>query len=712
MPAQTFADLPLWHASRPSGDWLLGNVRQSSVLARTSHPNEFVLSNGLVARVFRLSPNAATVGLQNLMTGQEMLRAVKPEATIEVDGKRWQVGGLTGQPDLGYLRSDWLDAMKSDPDCFQFDRLETGPIRPRLDWKRSRPSPKSSWPPKGVELTLWFHAPKGGPDGLQVGVHYEIYDGLPLLGKSLTVVNRGTKPIRLGSFTSERLGLVEAESIVDATSAWRLPNMTVTTDYTFGGMAQNDLNRTTYWLPDPNYDTQVNYELKTPCMLEVRPPLGPDVELPPGGSFNSFHTFELIHDSTDRERQGMAVRKMFRALAPWCAENPLMMHITSSDPATVRHAIDQMADCGFELAILSFGSGLDMEDVSPGNIAKFKALADYAHSKGIQIGGYSLLASRRIDDADDVISPKTGKPDDGAVFGASPCLGSAWGRQYFDHLRTFLDRTGFDMLEHDGSYPGDVCASTSHPGHHGLQDSQWTQFQTIADFYRWCRSRGIFLNVPDDYFLEGSNKTGMGYRETNWSLPRDQQHVHARQNLYDGTWEKTPSMGWMFVPLVEYHGGGAAATIEPLKEHLADYRAHLMNNLGYGAQACYRGPRLYDSPETEQMVRSCVDWFKRYRDILESDVVHVRRADGRNLDCIVHVNPSLPIRALAMVYNPTDEPLTQEIEAPMYYAGLKARCHVAEQDGTARAIRLNDKQCAILEVTVPAHSCRWYVVRP
>ena len=87
----------------------------------------------------------------------------------------------------------------------------------------------------------------------------------------------------------------------------------------------------------------------------------------------------------------------------------------------------------------------------------------------------------------------------------------------------------------------------------------------IADFYKWCRAKGIYLNVPDYYFLSGSNKTGMGYRETNWSLPREQQEIIERQNIYDGTWTKTPSMGWMFVPLVEYHGGGKAATIEPLK---------------------------------------------------------------------------------------------------------------------------------------------------
>ena len=40
----------------------------------------------------------------------------------------------------------------------------------------------------------------------------------------------------------------------------------------------------------------------------------------------------------------------------------------------------------------------------------------------------------------------------------------------------------------------------------------------------------------------------MGYVETNWSLPRAYQEIIERQNIYDGTWQKTPSMGFMFVP--------------------------------------------------------------------------------------------------------------------------------------------------------------------
>ena len=57
---------------------------------------------------------------------------------------------------------------------------------------------------------------------------------------------------------------------------------------------------------------------------------------------------------------------------------------------------------GYEALILSFGSHCNMEDSSAENIAKWRKLVDYAHSKGILIGGgYSLFSSRRISDEDD-----------------------------------------------------------------------------------------------------------------------------------------------------------------------------------------------------------------------------------------------------------------------------------------------------------------------
>ena len=49
------------------------------------------------------------------------------------------------------------------------------------------------------------------------------------------------------------------------------------------------------------------------------------------------------------------------------------------------------------------------------------------------------------------------------MFGNSPCIGSEWGVEYFKKLYRFIEYTGFDNFEHDGSYPGDVCMSTAIP---------------------------------------------------------------------------------------------------------------------------------------------------------------------------------------------------------------------------------------------------------
>jgi hypothetical protein len=513
----------------------------------------------------------------------------------------------------------------------------------------------------------------------------------------------------LNSFTSEILAVVEYESHVEGYEKWNVPNLHVESDYAFAGMNALVANHTTYWIADPEYVTQVHYQRQNPCLLESRPPLGPELEIPPGETFESFRTFELVYDSTERERKGLALRRMYRTIAPWVTENPLMMHVRYADPASVRKAIDQCAEVGFEMVILTFGSGFNIENEDPKYLAHWKELADYAHSKGIEIGGYSLLSSRRIGPEHDVIDVNTGKPG-GAKFGNAPCIHSRWGQEYFRKLYQFFETTGFDLLEHDGSYPGDTCASTTHPGHKGYLDSQWTQWKTISDFYRWCRGKGIYLNVPDFYYLNGSNKCGMGYRETNWSLPRAQQIIHGRQNIYDGSWHKTPSMGWMFVPLTQYHGGGAAATIEPLHEHLDAYEAHLANNLGLGVQACYRGPRLYDTDQTKAVVKKWVDFYKKYRAILESDLIHVRRADGRRIDCMLHVNPQLKHKGLAIVYNPLTTEVTTQLKLPLYYTGLTQTAKIREKEGNFKTYTLDRQNNILMPISMPAQSVTWFVI--
>ena len=203
----------------------------------------------------------------------------------------------------------------------------------------------------------------------------------------------------------------------------------------------------------------------------------------------------------------------------------------------------------------------------------------------------------------------------------------------------------------------------------------------------------------------------MGYRETNWSLPREQQEIIERQNIYDGTWDKTPSMGWMFVPLVEYQGGGEAATIEPLSKHLPHYNQRLANLFGAGVQACYRGPQLYDTPETREIVKTWVDFYKKHRRILDADIIHIRRPDGKDYDAILHVDPFGEEKGLLMVYNPLNTEIERTLRINLYYTGLHDKVQVTDKNGKSTTYSPGRNYFIDLEVTIPAKSQGWWVMK-
>lgn len=908
-------------------DWLTTAVQAPADLYQTPE-GYLVLSNGLVSRTFTLQPNVASVGLEELTTQTSYLRSIRPEAEIVIDGQRFEIGGLKGQPIHNYLLKEWIPELTSDPTSFQLKGYRLGPIQPRFGWMKKRAwMPKDMpWPAPGKELTFTYclgdeavealarrertdsqrpllyaddfkalsagwkvktssahertsfvnegkvgeimalentsvvaetaflkgtkvvqlavvpgtdHSKSWGPgmgwvfpnrtvkvnvrggdgrigffdgqtehlsvsygnastvwlrmeltddrqvkaaastDGgqtwtpvgsckiaagelpqtvrigkmdaaggtgdfaergefgrsriesfrmlgslpalsssevanrwaylkeVEVEVHYELYDNLPVFCKWLTLNNKSGRTVNVDAFKSELLAATEPESAVDLRERWLYPNITLDTDYNFGGMSDEYIYHSSLeWKEDSLYKTQVNFDRTTPCLLEVAPKFGPDQSVEAGGTFTSYRVWELLNDSWDRERKSLAYRRMMRTVAPWVTENPILMHVRSSDTESVKKAIDQCAEVGFEMVIMTFWSGFEAEDESPENLSRMKELADYARSKNIALGGYSLLASRHIDQENDVLLPE----GQSARFGSSPCVESEWGQDYMRKLYQLFKTTGLNVFEHDGSYPGDPCHSTRHPGHKGWKDSQWNQFRRVADFYHWCRENGIYLNVPDLYFLNGSNKVGMGYREANWSLPRAQQEIVERQNIFDGTWSKTPSMGWMFVPLVEYQGGGEAATIEPLKDHLPHYGQRLANLFGAGVQACYRGPQLYDSPQTKDLVCQWVNFYKRHREVLDSDIIHVRRPDGRDYDALLHVNPQGREKGLLMIYNPLNEPIRRTLKVNLYYTGLKHTVQAAEQDGPVRSLQIDRDYNAVFEVTIPARSQTWFTL--
>ena len=88
------------------------------------------LENGLIKRVFKIDPNAATIRYADLTLGRPLIRAVQPEARLQLDGIWYDVGGLNGQPNKAYLLDSWIEEMVADPKAFQFDRYTISEIEP------------------------------------------------------------------------------------------------------------------------------------------------------------------------------------------------------------------------------------------------------------------------------------------------------------------------------------------------------------------------------------------------------------------------------------------------------------------------------------------------------------------------------------------------------------------------------------------------------
>lgn len=692
-----------------SKDWLVQTPDQRAQLRQEG--DELIMDNGLVERKFILGPNAACISYKNLTNGQQLLRAIEPEAQITIDGMVYNIGGLRGQEEKAYFLAQWLPSMYEGEHDFKYQKYIVQDIKPFLNWKAK------TWISKqpviqGKEVIFYYISPDPGLNGLEVQVHYLLYDGIPLIVKWVGIENHSTNTFRIDRVINEALGLVEEESAVVGSpdEMKKQHGIYIETNYAFNNAMRYDISdQTTHWMIDSTYTSQVNYNFQTPCLLKVYPSFAPGIDLKPGEQFKSVRTHELLMDSYDRQRRGMMIKKMYRTVAPWTTQNPIFMHLVSKKDEEVISAVDQCVATGYEAIILSFGSHLNMEDSSQANIQRWKKLAKYAHDKGILLGGYSLFSSRRISDEDDVIDANTGKPG-GAFFGNAPCFGSKWGLAYRDKIKYFFEQTGFDIWENDGPYPGDRCASTSHPGHRDLYDSQWRQMEIQKDLYHWLNEHGIYINAPDWYFLDGTHKIAIGYREVNFSLSRDQQRILNRQNIYDGTQEKTASMSWGFVPLTKYQGGDSTAILEPLSKHIKDYQQLMIQYYGAGVQACYRGPRLYDTDETKLMVSNTIQWYKKYRDILNSDMIQLRRADGKDWDGYIHMNPSLRQKGFLMLFNPTKQKMIRNLHIPLYYTGLERSATINDMKGIKKTYALDRSFGVSLPVEIEPGSFTWYII--
>ncbi len=719
-----------WEDVRQQKDWLIQTVDDPCrLLVKKSEDglsSMFQLNNGLVSRTFFVSENVACVGYKNHSNEAEFLRAVKPEARICIDSVWYEIGGLKEQPEMSYLLDSWYPQLEASEQAFVLVGIETGLPLERYPWKQKFNAVPTDWPAKGLRMQMTFAPTENMPEvqELQVKVNYEIYQGLPVIAKWIEVVNKGEKQVLLN----------EVETEVLAVNQDQVNRLHVESDYSFA-LVNADLqgsalmhyagtpkkyhvgSSTTKWRVDKDYNTWASHNQAEDKFLGFLHhnllistlPMGPNTLVGKEKPFKSYITFELLQDSDDTERKSLGHRRFYKKLAPQVTESLIAGGITSHDETKLKAFIDQMAELGLEQLDIMAWPGISHDNLDSAYVQHWRKIATYARERGIVMGGYELqVASRGRGEEVDCIHPETGKP--GSLFGQSVCIASKWKDTYYSRMWEFFDKTGLMTYNMDGPYHGDPCASTVHPYHTGLEDSQWQQWKSQVEVLHELQRRGMYIPIPDWYFLNGQCTTGMGYREASANLTPQQQLLLGRQYIYDGTWHKIPPMGWMTLQLVGFYTNDPRVGLEPLCENINRYEQQLIQYLASGCKLTIRGNRLYDTPETKQMVAKWIKWFKQYRDILTSDIIHVSRPTGRDLDCMMHVNPFIQHKGMVVVFNPTDREITKEMRLPLYYTGLKGKATVTSSDGNKQSFSLNGKGELLLPVSIKAQGVSWFLI--
>ena len=759
----------------PAQDWLLHpeSVGGAAQFLRLSN-STYKLTNGLISRTFTVSPNFATVGYQNEVTGLSYFRAPKPEAQFSViGGTVYNIGGVGGTDNNQALWQPYYyqTTLTDLPNAFTYVSHTVSAARARFQWHQQRWSELRDWPPRGVRVEVLFAAPPAlsGPAAqlanLSVTVIYELYDGMPVMQKYLRFENNNpteeelveemdatgqaahgseeedahrhshssrfatssvphSHPHRHSTAGRHRpqshtekayaeAGLDGDLSYDPSSSPYVFTNsmpsrssifiatvtvellacpehacdavMSVETDAMprhtqWDPRTQQDVPsiQTTVWFRDDAYSNNDNdgalqgddayfVTLLRVAYLES----GPSLLLPAGEAFDSFRVLELCHDSRDEERQNLARRRWMRALAPQGTENPIYWHLEEQN--NIFQAIDETERVGFEAVIMSYGSGFNPESRNATYIAWMRSAVEYAHSKGLLIGGYTLMQNPRyIDyDKDGIVIPSAA---DGGGVGGVACFATEGHRTYREALVWFVNATGIDLLETDGPYEGSPCAAVSHEYHRGLHDSQPAQDMLTQDFYRSLKVKDVYFTVPDPYWLSaGTNKEPIGYtdRWTNSGFDKWERLDIGRMYAYDGTTHYPPTMGWMVFNYEDY---------SPLNDNALYYEKALAQYLGNGLVTCFRGQNLYDTELTANLTRHWADFYKRHRTILNGDVLHVVRPNGQQVDVQMHVQPTTyPYArqytdevALGWLNNPLPSNVTRyTTRLNLYYAGVQ-----------------------------------------
>ena len=508
----------------------------------------------------------------------------------------------------------------------------------------------------------YYRANKKGLPGLDVAVHYELYDGLPVLKKWVTVAARPPalpvvvdnlfmELLRAPNFSPEQITIAQ----IQPSNPTPFDNQVVPDpNQSFPGRTQQLWFFDAAWDACCDQELHVSYTYYTYLRVGYGPdvtfggPTGPGALVSPGDAapFESIAVRLLFHDSTDWERQGLGTRRMHQYLAPQLQESPMYTMINDiSSTAAFQLAISQAAAAGLELVVVGYGAngycGMCPEQLQNATwVAWFKSNVDYARSLGVAVTAYTLMQhngwGESVPEAEQVLQR------DGTRGGIA-CFATDWHAAYRQSVLDFVQQTGMMGVETDGQYENAYCGDTGGDHHHNGGAGSWhAQMAATTQFNIDLKAIGGYQTGADAYMWSGANKWNHADTDAGYGLGSLWERLSVgRDYIFDSTTTRLHSSGMYGMNDI----AEASRSCDPTPGRLACIDYALASFLGQGVVVDNVAPSLWSPGDADAAAiqATFANWsifFVAHRPVLTSAAsLHIARPTARALEATVHLLP-------------------------------------------------------------------------
>jgi hypothetical protein len=574
-----------------------------------------------------------------------------------------------------------------------------------------------------VHLTVNF-VPPPQTDGLELGgvviaVHFEMYDGLPVLRKFVAVHNDGAPaapPVEVQALRYEQLRVPNwapgrmSVHIPEASNPTPFDD-TVKPDAGPGtehpGVDLPSARSVQYWFFDPKYEhccdgslhlswTYYTYlSLGYSFSTAYNGSTGPGAIVQSGGGhWESLSVRLLLHDTNEVERKSLGIREMQRTLAPQLREAPVMAMINDISTTEIfRGTIDQMASTGLNLAVLGYGCAgwcaMCREVLHNATYkAWLKGEIQYANTRGVSVSAYTLMQSAGgVPNISEDTLRRDGKR-------GVACFATDYHAQWRADVLAFMGEVGLSGLETDGQYEGAQCADThGDHRHNGIKGGWSYQIQAALDFNANLKAIGAYQTGADAYYWHGANRWNHADTDAFGGLPLWEMHTVGRMYVFDSTIGRLPTSGTLWVGDIASATNASWNGRYNSSHDRCEGRPRLacidFLMAGYYINAVQAGihtSQLWNDwdPDKTEIQRIMLKWTTFYKahgkprtagapGVLLDKLIHLQRPDSRNLEANLHVtaDPTMPVRALLAIVNPTNVSISESLTLPLWYADMK-----------------------------------------